>query len=90
MIDARRFISSLHSIFDDHLSLSFIMSGQSGSGSGSGSAQNNSTPKAIGNLIKKQEDVTRRGTSKMKFTPTLPPRRKKECVETCSFARMYI
>ncbi|EJD07391.1 uncharacterized protein FOMMEDRAFT_72998 [Fomitiporia mediterranea MF3/22] len=48
--------------------------------SGSGSGQNGSTPKAIANTARRQDDVTRRGTSKMKFTPTLPPRRKKECV----------
>lgn len=37
-----------------------------------------STPlKAIGSLAKKQDDVTRQGTQKMKFVPTLPVRRKK-------------
>ncbi|TDL23791.1 hypothetical protein BD410DRAFT_787071 [Rickenella mellea] len=35
-----------------------------------------STPKAIGSLAKKQDDVTRQGTQKLKFTPTLPVRRK--------------
>ena len=35
-------------------------------------------PKAIGSLAKKQADVTRQGTQKLKFVPTLPQRRKKE------------
>ncbi|PPQ65500.1 hypothetical protein CVT26_000141 [Gymnopilus dilepis] len=35
-------------------------------------------PKAIGSLAKKQSDVTRQGTQKLKFVPTLPQRRKKE------------
>ncbi|KAF8817581.1 hypothetical protein BYT27DRAFT_7199114 [Phlegmacium glaucopus] len=35
-------------------------------------------PKAIGSLVKKQADVTRQGTQKLKFVPTLPQRRKKE------------
>lgn len=35
-------------------------------------------PKAIGSLAKKQNDVTRLGAQKLKFTPTLPARRKKE------------
>jgi hypothetical protein len=39
-----------------------------------------SVPKAIGSLAKKQSDVTRQGTQKLKFVPTLPQRRKKECV----------
>lgn len=34
-------------------------------------------PKAIGSLAKKQSDVTRLGTQKLKFAPTLPTRRKK-------------
>ncbi|KAF9245249.1 RNA polymerase III RPC4-domain-containing protein [Melanogaster broomeanus] len=34
--------------------------------------------KAIGSLAKKQSDVTRQGTQKLKFVPTLPARRKKE------------
>ncbi|EPQ56451.1 hypothetical protein GLOTRDRAFT_59707 [Gloeophyllum trabeum ATCC 11539] len=37
-----------------------------------------SVPKAIGSLAKKQADVTRLGTQKLKFVPTLPARRKKE------------
>ncbi|KAF5383831.1 hypothetical protein D9615_003678 [Tricholomella constricta] len=45
------------------------------SGSGSGST------KAIGSLAKKQGDVTRQGTQKLKFVPTLPARRKKEEVK---------
>ncbi|KAH9479588.1 hypothetical protein JR316_0008183 [Psilocybe cubensis] len=39
------------------------------------------TPKAIGSLAKKQSDVTRQGTQKLKFVPTLPQRRKKEEVK---------
>ncbi|KAF9556662.1 hypothetical protein CPC08DRAFT_694206 [Agrocybe pediades] len=39
-------------------------------------------PKAIGSLAKKQSDVTRQGTQKLKFVPTLPQRRKKEEVKT--------
>ncbi|KAG6381601.1 hypothetical protein JVT61DRAFT_199 [Boletus reticuloceps] len=35
-------------------------------------------PKAIASLAKKQSDVTRQGTQKLKFVPTLPARRKKE------------
>ncbi|KAH7890746.1 RNA polymerase III RPC4-domain-containing protein [Phlebopus sp. FC_14] len=39
-------------------------------------------PKAIGSLAKKQPDVTRQGTQKLKFVPTLQPsRRKKEDVK---------
>ncbi|KIJ65703.1 hypothetical protein HYDPIDRAFT_27694 [Hydnomerulius pinastri MD-312] len=38
-------------------------------------------PKAIGSLAKKQSDVTRQGTQKLKFVPTLPARRKKEEVK---------
>ncbi|KAF8909421.1 RNA polymerase III RPC4-domain-containing protein [Gymnopilus junonius] len=38
-------------------------------------------PKAIGSLAKKQNDVTRQGTQKLKFVPTLPQRRKKEEVK---------
>lgn len=34
--------------------------------------------KAIGSLAKRQSDVTRQGTQKLKFVPTLPQRRKKE------------
>ncbi|KAI0704293.1 RNA polymerase III RPC4-domain-containing protein [Cytidiella melzeri] len=37
-------------------------------------------PKAIASLAKKQSDVTRMGTQKLKFVPTLPARRKKEGV----------
>ncbi|KAF5336184.1 hypothetical protein D9611_006268 [Ephemerocybe angulata] len=48
------------------------------SGSGSGAPP----PKAIGSLAKKQSDVTRQGTSKLKFVPTLPQRRKKEEVKS--------
>ncbi|KAL5492246.1 hypothetical protein ACEPAI_3693 [Sanghuangporus weigelae] len=53
------------------------MSGQPGSSSGQQS-QNGTTPKAIANLARRQDDVTRRGTSRMKFIPVLPSRRKKE------------
>lgn len=34
--------------------------------------------KAIASLAKKPSDVTRQGTQKLKFVPTLPARRKKE------------
>ncbi|KAI0792122.1 RNA polymerase III RPC4-domain-containing protein [Abortiporus biennis] len=51
------------------------MAEPSGSGSGQG------TPKAIASLAKKQSDVTRMGTQKLKFVPTLPARRKKEDVK---------
>ena len=40
-----------------------------------------SVPKAIGSLAKKQSDLTRQGTQKLKFVPTLPQRRKKEYVD---------
>ena len=50
--------------------------GGSTSTPGSGS----STPRAIASLAKKQADVTRLGTQKLKFVPTLPVRRKKEYV----------
>ncbi|KAL4063114.1 RNA polymerase III RPC4-domain-containing protein [Scleroderma yunnanense] len=40
-----------------------------------------SVPKAIGSLAKKKSDVTRQGTQKLKFVPTLPARRKKEEVK---------
>ncbi|KAL5513034.1 hypothetical protein ACEPAH_3432 [Sanghuangporus vaninii] len=53
------------------------MSGQPGSSSGQ-QGQNVTTSKAIANLARRQDDVTRRGTSKLKFTPVLPSRRKKE------------
>ncbi|KAI0629296.1 RNA polymerase III RPC4-domain-containing protein [Trametes polyzona] len=43
-------------------------------GSGSGSQP----PKAIASLAKKQGDVTRLGTQKLKFVPTLPARRVKD------------
>ncbi|KAG9312968.1 RNA polymerase III RPC4-domain-containing protein [Chiua virens] len=38
-------------------------------------------PKAIASLAKKQSDVTRQGTQRLKFTPTLSARRKKEEVK---------
>ncbi|KAF8347669.1 RNA polymerase III RPC4-domain-containing protein [Amanita rubescens] len=38
--------------------------------------------KAIGSLAKKQSEVTRQGTQKLKFVPTLPVRRKKEETKT--------
>ncbi|EIN05957.1 hypothetical protein PUNSTDRAFT_106087 [Punctularia strigosozonata HHB-11173 SS5] len=52
-------------------------------GSNQANAPNSSTgagpsSKAIPSLAKKQGDVTRLGTQKMKFVPTLPARRKKE------------
>ncbi|KAF8638950.1 hypothetical protein AX16_010424 [Volvariella volvacea WC 439] len=40
------------------------------------------TPKAIASLAKKPSDVTRQGTQKLKFVPTLPARRKKDEVKT--------
>ncbi|CAA7267394.1 unnamed protein product [Cyclocybe aegerita] len=40
-----------------------------------------STSKAIGSLAKRQPDVTRQGTQKLKFVPTLPQRRKKDEVK---------
>ncbi|KAM5533857.1 hypothetical protein V8D89_012520 [Ganoderma adspersum] len=48
--------------------------------SGSGTpASGSSTPgKAIASLAKKQSDITRLGAQKLKFVPTLPPRRVKE------------
>jgi len=48
--------------------------------SGQNPSSQPSVPKAIGSLAKKQGDVTRQGTQKLKFVPTLPQRRKKECV----------
>ncbi|KAF8892109.1 RNA polymerase III RPC4-domain-containing protein [Infundibulicybe gibba] len=50
------------------------------SGSGSGTGLPLAT-KGIGSLAKKPEDVTRKGTQKLKFIPTLPARRKKEEVK---------
>ncbi|KAF8957445.1 RNA polymerase III RPC4-domain-containing protein [Flammula alnicola] len=44
-------------------------------------SSSSSLPKAIGSLAKKQSDVTRQGTQKLKFVPTLPQRRKKEEVK---------
>lgn len=44
-------------------------------GSAAGSSN---VPKAVPSLAKKQNDVTRLGTQKMKFVPVLPARRKKE------------
>ncbi|KAF9045797.1 hypothetical protein BDZ89DRAFT_1127708 [Hymenopellis radicata] len=40
------------------------------------------TPKAISSFAKRPSDTTRQGTQKLKFAPTLPPRRKKEEVKT--------
>ncbi|KAI0661454.1 RNA polymerase III RPC4-domain-containing protein [Cubamyces menziesii] len=57
-------------------------SGASGSGSGSGSGSN--PPKAIASLAKKQGDVTRLGTQKLKFVPTLPSRREEPASSTPS------
>ncbi|ESK96411.1 hypothetical protein Moror_6919 [Moniliophthora roreri MCA 2997] len=51
------------------------------SGSGSGNPQNSPKPKAISSLAKRPTDVTRSGTQKLKFVPTLPARRKKEEVK---------
>lgn len=48
---------------------------------GSQQAGPSSAPKAIGSLAKKQSDVTRQGTQRLKFVPTLPARRKKEEVK---------
>ncbi|KAH9935927.1 RNA polymerase III RPC4-domain-containing protein [Epithele typhae] len=52
------------------------MADQQPSGSGSGAPPPQG--KAIASLAKKQSDVTRLGTQKIKFVPTLPPRRVKE------------
>ncbi|KAI0072688.1 hypothetical protein K474DRAFT_1604653 [Panus rudis PR-1116 ss-1] len=55
-----------------------------GSGSGSGTpapTTNPSIPKVVPSLAKKQSDVTRLGTQKLKFVPTLPARRVKEEVK---------
>ncbi|KAF8074814.1 RNA polymerase III RPC4-domain-containing protein [Lyophyllum atratum] len=57
-----------------------VMSGQ-GSDTASGSGSGLPPTKAIGSLAKKQGDVTRQGTQKLKFVPTLPARRKKEEVK---------
>jgi DNA-directed RNA polymerase III subunit RPC4 len=67
-------------------------SNPSASGSGdAGPRQPASRPssptKAIGSLAKKQVDVTRQGTQKLKFVPTIPSRRKKECVDFDVFTR---
>ncbi|KAF8552395.1 hypothetical protein OG21DRAFT_1511500 [Imleria badia] len=40
-----------------------------------------SAPKAIASLAKKQSDVTRQGSQKLKFVPTLPARRRKDEVK---------
>ncbi|OJT01889.1 hypothetical protein TRAPUB_7666 [Trametes pubescens] len=50
----------------------------SGSAGASGSGSGSNPPKAIASLAKKQSDVTRLGTQKLKFVPTLPARRVKE------------
>ena len=50
----------------------------SGSGSASGSGAPPAAGKAIASLAKKQSDVTRLGAQRLKFVPTLPPRRVKE------------
>lgn len=42
--------------------------------------------KAIASLAKKPSDVTRQGTQKLKFVPTLPARRKKEYVASVFIA----
>lgn len=47
----------------------------------SGSQRESDVPKAIGSLARKQSDVTRLGTQRLKFVPTLPARRKKEEVK---------
>ncbi|EIW58634.1 uncharacterized protein TRAVEDRAFT_37496 [Trametes versicolor FP-101664 SS1] len=47
----------------------------SGSAGASGSGSGSNPPKAIASLAKKQSDVTRLGTQKLKFVPTLPARR---------------
>ncbi|KAF9457529.1 RNA polymerase III RPC4-domain-containing protein [Collybia nuda] len=48
----------------------------------SGSGSTLPSTKAISSLAKKQGDVTRQGTQKLKFVPTLPARRKKEEIKT--------
>ncbi|KAI0641967.1 RNA polymerase III RPC4-domain-containing protein [Trametes meyenii] len=47
----------------------------SGSAGASSSGSGSNPPKAIASLAKKQNDVTRLGTQKLKFVPTLPTRR---------------
>ncbi|KAI0343222.1 hypothetical protein BDW22DRAFT_1394091 [Trametopsis cervina] len=49
-----------------------------GAGSSSNPAPNPTPTRAIASLAKKQSDVTRLGTQKLKFVPTLPTRRKKD------------
>ncbi|KAI0091695.1 hypothetical protein BDY19DRAFT_1067174 [Irpex rosettiformis] len=50
-----------------------------------GNAGGTPTPsRAVPSLVKKQSDVTRMGTQKLKFVPTLPTRRKKEDVKEVS------
>ncbi|PCH44215.1 hypothetical protein WOLCODRAFT_77085 [Wolfiporia cocos MD-104 SS10] len=56
------------------------------SGTPGPSGSSNPAPKAIASLAKKQSDVTRLGTQKLKFVPTLPARRKKEGEEKPSAA----
>ncbi|KIK19237.1 hypothetical protein PISMIDRAFT_683438 [Pisolithus microcarpus 441] len=51
----------------------------------SGSQRESDVPKAIGSLARKQSDVTRLGTQRLKFVPTLPARRKKEEVKPVCF-----
>jgi DNA-directed RNA polymerase III subunit RPC4 len=65
------------------------------SGSGdAGPSQSTSRPsspsKAIGSLAKKQADVTRQGTQKLKFVPTIPSRRKKECVDRLTYRNGHL
>jgi hypothetical protein len=65
-----------------HLDSSFMADSGSMSNTGTPSTPSGtpgpSVPKAIGSLAKKPTDVTRQGTQKLKFVPTLPSRRKKE------------
>jgi len=61
-----------------HSKLKHDTNGGIDAASGSGLQSTAPTTKAIGSLAKKQADVTRQGTQKLKFVPTLPARRKKE------------
>jgi DNA-directed RNA polymerase III subunit RPC4 len=57
-------------------------SGSGDAGPSQPASRPSSPTKAIGSLAKKQADVTRQGTQKLKFVPTIPSRRKKECVDS--------
>ncbi len=56
----------------------------------SGTPSTSNTGKAIASLAKMPADITRAGTQKMKFVPTLPVRRKKEYVRPPVIHRSHI